>query len=379
MTFNEEKSKLRTWIEIDKKALKVNYNTFRKISDKSMLCAVVKSNAYGHGLTDFAKEMQDLGVDWFAVDSVVEGLKLRESSIQRPILVLGYTLPARLSEASANNISVTVSTFETLKALTEAVLPNGLNIHIKIDTGMHRQGFQFTDKDELFKVLGTLPANIKVEGVFTHFAMAKNPAFPQFTKRQISEFEIWRAEFLKSGFKPIYHASASAAAILYPEANYDMIRVGMSMYGHWPAKEVESFAKSRITLAPALSWKAVVSEVKAVSKGESVGYDCAEKLMRDSTLAIVPIGYWHGYDRALSSVGYVLVNKTLCKVVGRVSMDMIVLDVTDAKGVSVGDEVELLGTGNTLAHSAEEVASMADSNAYEFLTRLNPLIKKFYI
>lgn len=343
--------------------------------------AVVKSNAYGHSLIDFSKEVSSLGADWLAVDSAIEALALRRAGVRKPILVLGYTLPEIVKEAVNNNISLTISNFDQLKEVERVKTNKPKLIHIKVDTGMSRQGFLAKDTPKILAnlQLATNNRQLKIEGLFTHFAMAKNPAFPHFTKKQISDFEKWIEAFQEAGFKPIVHASATGGAILYPESHFDMVRIGIGLYGLWPSKETEEFAKDKIKLKPALSWKAIISEVKAVPAGSKIGYDCTETLDKESKIAICPIGYWHGYPRVLSSIGRVLVGGREARVLGRVSMDMIILDVTKIPNVKIEDEVVIIGKQGKKEILAENIAEVLDMSAYELITRINPLIKRFYL
>jgi len=339
----------------------------------------VKSNAYGHNLLEYAKELEMLGIDWLGVDSITEGLALRKAGIKKPILVLGYTLPTMLREARAKNIAVTISNFEILEEVLK--LPKSktpLHIHIKVDTGMHRQGFQLGDLTGLLSQLGSSTSKLSVEGLYTHFAEAKNPRSGDNTRRQIGEFEIWIKAFHDAGFAPLIHAGATGGALLYPRAHYDMVRVGIGLYGIWPSREARQALTNTTTLRPVLSWRAVVSEVKQVRKGERVGYDFTDLLTKDSVLAIIPIGYWHGFPRALSSKGRVLIHGKTARVVGRVSMDMIVVDVTDIPKVHSGDIATLVGRDKKEEIHAEELAQFSATTPYEILTRLNPLMKKIY-
>lgn len=375
MNMKKDRNGLRTWLEIDCRAIEKNYKIFRSlINPKTKLMAVVKSNAYGHGLIGFAKELGRLGADWFGVDSVMEGLALRREGIKVPILVLGYTLPDKFKEAVDNDISLTISNFETLEAVQKEKFFKPLKIHIKVDTGMHRQGFLIED---LPKVLSFLQAN--VEGLYTHFAAAKNPAFPEYTKKQIAEFEQWQTAFKKVGLTPICHASATAGAMIFPEANFDMVRIGIGFYGLWPAKEVESYFSGRLTLEPVLIWKTIISEIKNLPKGTKIGYDLTETLQKESRIAIFPIGYWHGYPRVLSSISFVLVGGKRARILGRVSMDMISIDITDIKKVKIGDEVVLIGKQKKEKITAGELANLSDTSHYEIVTRLNPLMKRVYL
>lgn len=369
--------KYRTWIEIDRGAIAKNYATFRSIiSGKTVLMAVVKSNAYGHGLVEYAHELEKLGVDWFGVDSTVEALVLRREGITKPILALGYTLPEKFADVAKLGIHMSVSTFEQLKEIQNAKLDSKLSIHIKVDTGMHRQGFMEKDREQLLKVLASMKDTVDVAGLFTHFAAAKDPNGPDATKDQIKEFEVWRKAFFEAGFSPLCHAGATSGTILYPNAHYDLVRVGIGMYGLWPALAVKKHAEKDIVLTPALSWKTIVSEVKELPKGSGVGYDFTEEVVRDSVVAICPIGYWHGYSRAFSGKAYVLVRGKRAKVIGRVSMGMIVIDVTDIADVRVGDVVTLLGTDGEESVSAEELGEFAGTINYEIVTEINPRIQR---
>ncbi len=378
---------LRTWIEIDKKAIAHNYRVFRNLIDKKCkLLAVVKSNAYGHNLMEFAKEQEKLGADFLGVDSVVEALTLRKEGIKISILVLGYTLPEMISEAVNKNISITVSNFETLSAVIKNFPPSlrssgeasKIKIHIKVDTGMSRHGFLENDIEEVLNKLKN-NKNIIVEGLFTHFSMAKNPSFPAYTNSQIEKFEKWRETFLKAGYKPICHASATSGTLLYSKAHFDMVRIGVSLYGIWPSKESEAYMGDKISLKPVLSWKTIVAEIKKLPKGSKVGYDCTEILKKDSTIAVCPIGYWHGYPRTLSSIGKILINGEKAKILGRVCMDIIMVDVTYIEKIKVGDEVVLIGKSGTQEISADDISTILDGSPYELLTRINPLIKRIYI
>lgn len=380
-------SGLRTWIEVDRKAIKHNYSVFRSIISKNIkLLAVVKSNAYGHDFFQFAREMENPpdggGADFLGVDSVVEGLALRREGIKIPILVLGYTLPEKIIEAVKNNLSITISSLEQLQTILArgvlAKISGKLKIHIKVDTGMHRQGFLMGHQKTLSYKLQAISSKLVIEGLYTHFASAKNPAFPKDTKKQIEEFEKWIKIFKDSGFSPIVHASATAGTILFPESHFDMVRIGIGLYGKWPAKEVKAYAEKKISLQPVLEWKTIISEIKFLKKGERLGYDLAETLYCDSVIGICPVGYWHGFPRALSSVGSVLVKGKRAKILGRVSMDMIVVDLTKIQGVKVGDVATLIGKDGKEEIDAVEMANLSDTSDYEILTRLNPLIKRIY-
>lgn len=370
---------LRTWIEVDTKAIGHNLKIFRSlVKPECLIMTVVKSNAYGHGLVGFSQAAEKLGVDYFGVDSAIEGITLRHSGIKKPILVLGYTLPEMIKEAVQNNLSLSISSLSALDSLVNLKLKNPVQIHLKVDTGMHRQGFSLKEANELIKKLKANKKKIIVEGLFTHFASAKNPAFPSNTLKQIELFNQWRGIFKNNGFEPICHASASAGTILFPQAHFDMVRIGAGLYGIWPSTETKSYAESKFQLKPVLSWWTILSEVKSLPKGSQIGYDCTETLARDSVVGICPIGYWHGYPRSLSSIGKVLVGGKKTKVLGRISMDMIIINLTDIKNPKVGDVVTLIGRDGKEEIGLEEVAMLADTSTYEIADRLNPLIERIY-
>ena len=370
---------VRTWIEIDTQAIKANSAAFRNlIGPKVKMMAVVKSNAYGHGLVDFSKRAVEYGADWLGVDSITEGLRLRREGITIPILVLGYTLPEMIEQAVEGGISITVSHLSHLDAIEKLNLPKKVNIHVKVDTGMYRQGFIETGRDEVLKKLSELKDRVEVQGLFTHFSSAKNPAFPNYTQGQIKKFEEWRKAFLDAGYTPIIHAAATSGTILFPEAHYDMVRIGIGMYGLWPSAETKAFAEDRLPLKPVLSWKTVIGETKQLPKGSKISYDGTETLARDSVVAVCPIGYWHGFSRKLSSIGRVLVNGKRAKVLGRVAMDMIVIDLTDCGPVEGGSEVVLIGEQKGEKLTAEDMAYLDETSWYETITRINPLIRKIH-
>jgi len=340
--------------------------------------AVAKSNAYGHGLYDFAPAIEAMAVDWFGVDSIVEAVTLRKIGIRKPILVLGYTLPDRFKEAREHRISLTISSLENLRALASSPDPRKMRLHLKIDTGMHRQGFLPMEIPNLIQYLKKYPRRWLIEGIYTHFASAKDPASRKDTHYQIREFERALRLFRRAGIHPLRHASATAGVLNYPEAHYDMVRIGIGILGLWPSTQTRRAWEKELSLQPALSWRTIVSETKRLKKGARIGYDFTETLSRDSLIGVCPIGYWHGFPRSLSRVGEVLIRGHRAKVLGSVSMDMIVVDLSDIQGAAVGDIVTIIGRDGKEEITAYEVASRARVSHYELLTRINPLIQKFY-
>jgi alanine racemase len=373
---------LRTWIEIDTKALKYNFDVFRKrIGSKVKLMAVAKSNAYGHGLVPYAKTMERFGADWLGVDSIKEALRLRKDGIKCPMLVLGHTLPENISLGARYNIDLTISTKEGLAHCAKLASDNKqkLRIHLKIDTGMGRQGFITEDITRVVAFSKKNFSKNNIAGVYTHFAAAKNPSFSKGTFEQIERFKKAIVLLHKASFTPLRHASATSGTLLFPTTYFDMTRVGIGLFGLYPSKEVKAVCETTTSLKPALLWKTVVSEVKKFPNGSGIGYDLTETVSPGSKIAICPIGYWHGYPRALSSVGKVIIRGEKAKVLGRVSMDMIIVDVGKIAKVRIGDEVTLIGDDGKVNIHADELAFLADTVNYEIITRINPLIKRFYL
>lgn len=370
-------SDVRTWVEIDARALRHNAGEFLKlIPRKTRLMAVIKSNAYGHGLSLVAGQLANSKLIWFGVDSIVEALRLRKDGIKHPILVLGHTLPGRMADAVKRDIIVSISNFDSLFAL--AALKKRPHFHLKLDTGMCRQGFLPEDVSRLTAFLRK--ARLKPHGVFTHFSSAKDPDDPAFTAKQFETFSAMLDVLEAAGYTGcMRHASATGGALLFPEAHLDMVRIGMGLYGYWPSEEsqkTKNIKRKTIKLKPVLAWKSVIAEVKKIPKGSRVGYDGTERVSRDTIMAVIPIGYWHGYDRGLSKIGEMLVRGKHARVLGRISMDMTVIDVTDIPKALVGDEVVLIGVQGKEKILADELAGKIDTTAYEFLTSINPLIKR---
>ncbi len=337
--------------------------------------SVVKSNAYGHGLIDFSREMEKLGIDWLGVDSSIEAFSLRNKGIKKPILVLGYTPRENIPEVIEKNVSITVSSLDYLKNITGTTPEKPLKIHLKIDTGMHRQGFLPDELPRVLKILKEKKGNVTVEGIYTHFANAKNPQEADETKKQFSVFKKSVEMAKNAGFNPIRHAVATGGLIIFPEAKMDMVRVGIGLYGLWPSERIKEGFEKKIILRPAMTWKTIVSEIKKIPKGEGIGYNFTAKTSKDSKIAILPIGYWHGYNRLFSNKANVKVRGEDAKITGTVSMDMAIIDVTNIKGVRAGDEVILMGREIT----ADCLAKIAQTANYEIITRLNSRIKRIYL
>lgn len=373
---------MKIWVEISKNNLLHNLEQFKNlVGDNVKIMGVVKANAYGHGLIEVAGAISGKA-DWFGVDSLAEALKLREISFKKPILVLGYTELADLKEAVKNNISLTVYNKETIEKLGKIPIHNpNLNpkVHVKIETGTSRQGVLEKDIAEFVKFIKQFPS-IEIQGLSTHYANIEDTTDSSFAKAQLEVFsrvtEILKKEGVEASLR---HTACSAATILFPETHFEMVRLGISMYGLWSSKETKAVAKNKnleFNLKPALTWKTIVAQIKNISAGTSVGYGLTERVSRDSKIAILPIGYYDGYDRKLGSVGNVLIRGKRCKILGRVCMNMIIVDITDVEKVELEDEVVLIGRQGREEITAEELAQKIGTINYEVVTRINPLITR---
>ncbi|MEK7555021.1 MAG: alanine racemase [Patescibacteria group bacterium] len=363
----------KVWIQINKRAIGKNIAAMRNIIRPSTkLFAVVKSNAYGHGLTLFSGIAEESGVDGFCVDSLVEGLKLRGAGIRKPILVLGPTLPnGSLAEAATNDITVTISNTESLNQMKKSKIKP--SFHVKVDTGMHRQGFF---PEELNAVSQFIKKNkLPLTGVYTHFASAKDINYPTFTDSQFKKFTDAHRILETHGFKKLLrHAAATGGTMLSKKYHLDAVRIGIGLYGLSPSRELE-FQRTDISLEPVLSWHSLVSEVKDIPAGGYIGYDLAERVTRKTKVAIVPIGYWHGFDRGLSHVGEVLIAGKRARVLGRVSMDILTVDATGIP-VHQGSIATIIGRQGRETVSANEMGQKIGTSHYEIVTRINPLIER---
>lgn len=369
----------RTWIEIDPHAIGSNVWSLKHLlGDDVPLMAVVKSNAYGHGLVESALIALGEGASWLAVDEITEAFELRENKIKAPILVLGYTLPAFYKAAAAQKISITISSLEALQDLLKNGAKKALKIHLKFDTGLHRQGIPESHVQQTIRLISSEKFPATVEGAYTHFAVMEDPMRESYSRMQADNFKAIIEKIRAKGIAILSHASASSGIFFSKNFHFDLSRGGIALYGLWPSREIKLWAKD-VKLVPALSWKTVVTEVKLVSKGAKVGYDLTFETLRNSRLAIIPVGYWHGLPRNLSSRGEVLLNGKRAPIVGRISMDMSIIDVTDIPNARPGDEVVLIGSQGKDSVTAEEMALKAGTINYEIVTRINPLIPRIVL
>jgi len=373
-------------IEISRQALAHNIREFRRIiGPRRKFLAVVKANAYGHGLSAVAGLALEHGVDWLGVNSVEEGAALREAGFRSPVLVLGYTPFDALEEAVSRELRLIVYNRETVERLARAARRLGKKavVHLKVETGTRRQGVEVRDVGPFAQSIRRHP-ELVLEGISSHFANIEDTTKHDYPRRQLEAYEAACRTLRSSGVRvPVKHMSCTASTILFPETEFSMARVGIGLYGYWPSKEtyVSCLQKKRrpLSLRPVLSWRARIAQVKRVPPDSCVGYGCTYKTTRPTVLAVIPVGYFDGYDRGLSNAGHVLVRGRRAPVRGRVAMDFFMADVTDIPGVRLEDEATLLGADGQERITADDLAGLAGTISYEVLARLNPLIPRIVV
>ena len=328
-------------IEIDRNALSSNITTIKKaLPKKTLMMCVVKANAYGHGLSEIVSVLKaHPHVDWFGVFDFADAVSIRKAS-NKPVLVLSHTLERFWDVAVKKNISITISHFEGLEKLLVYEHNKKIRFHIKVDTGLGRQGFLMKDMSRVIALLDS--KQLVPEGLYSHFSAVEEKKFDRYSIEQHEKLLAWKNAFADVSMHPHIHLSATAGVLRYPDFACDIARVGIGMYGLWPSADTQASQKKDI-LKPVLSWKTYVSEVKTVPKGSAIAYDLTYIVTRPSTIAILPVGYFDGLPRSLSNRGYVLVHGQKAPILGRIMMNMCVVDVTDIPKVRSGDEVVLIG------------------------------------
>lgn len=367
----------RVWAEIDLDAIYHNVAAAKALTKAgTKLMAVIKADGYGHGAIPLAEVLDPLA-DAYGVAIVEEGIELRQAGVNKPILVLGYT-PESLYEPMLNyDIIATVYSREMAASLSETALRMGkcAKVHIKLDTGMSRIGF-LPNSESLQEIqhIAAMPG-IEIDGCFTHFArmdeMDKSKAETQFCR-----YMDFTAQMEASGIAlPVKHVSNSAGIIEMPEVNLDMVRDGICIYGLYPSEEVN---RERLSLTPAMQWKARVSHVKILPVGVEVGYGGTYTTMRETRVATIPVGYADGYPRSLSNRGSVLIHGRRAAILGRICMDQFMVDVTEIPEVQTGSLVTLFGRDGDAVLPVEEVANLSGSFNYEFVCDVGKRVPRVY-
>ncbi|MCX6714865.1 MAG: alanine racemase [Candidatus Uhrbacteria bacterium] len=375
----------RTWVEIKEQALAHNIQTLRSlVQNGAVFCAVVKANAYGHGLKEVARIARRNGVDAFAVDCIEDALILRDLFPTSLILVLGYTMAEDFHDAIREQIDITLYDLEGLREAEAVASKSALQarVHLKIETGTSRQGVSMDDLPDLLNVFRE-SKYLQLIGVSTHFANIEDTANTEYATLQYQRFTQALELVQTFELEPQYiHCACSAAILLYPQTYGTLVRAGIAMYGIWSSAQVqEAMHKQSVPceLQPVLSWKTRIAQVKSIPGGTPIGYGLTEIVQKRSRIAVLPVGYWDGYDRRLSSRGEVLIAGYKCKVMGRVNMNMIMVDVSSVPNVQKNQEVILIGKDARNMITADSLAQKMGTISYEVLSRINASIPRVVV
>ncbi|HSL55915.1 MAG TPA: alanine racemase [Pyrinomonadaceae bacterium] len=372
-----------TWAEIDLNNLAANFNQIKqRVSPTARVMAVVKANAYGHGAVECARRLAREGADWFGVALPEEGIELRASGITQPVLCLAGYWPGQAAACVRHALTPVVYRREMIEALNQAAANAGVvaDVHVKIDTGMGRLGVRFDELSEFVAALEQF-RNVRIDGVMTHLAAADDEACRPLTRDQIQRFEDAITAFRDHGYRPTHlHLANSAGVFGHRESWGNLVRPGGVLYGLW--RDVLPLSTSRPGLLPVMSLHSRICLLKWVPPGETIGYGCTFEASRRSLIATVPVGYHDGYMRGLSNRAHVIVRGTYAPVVGRVSMDLTLIDVTDVAGVEVDDQVTLLGWNRDNAElkiTAEELARIVGTLSYEVTCGVSGRVPRVYV
>ena len=369
-----------TWARVNLDSLAANFQFVRAhVNPKVRIMAVVKANAYGHGAVPCATRLAAEGADWFGVASPEEGIELREAGIKKPILCLGGFWEGQAEQCLRFNLVPVVYRIDMAESLDRAARDQGVvaDIHVKIDTGMGRLGVRHEAAAEFADALKRFE-NINVDGLMTHLAAADDPDRDCFTKDQAERFRDVVNTFRSLGFDPSYEDLGNSAGTYAHEMAWgNMVRPGGVLYGLW--RDILPPTKEDLPLRPVMSVHSRIMLLKRVAKGETLGYGCTFEASRETLVATLPIGYHDGYMRALSNRSKIIVRGTYAPVIGRISMDMTLIDVTDVPGVALNDEVTLLGESDGLSVSAEELARTAGTLSYEITCGISERVKRVYV
>ena len=366
---------MQTWIEIDRGALLHNLQSLRSVVGEQRSAIVLKANAYGHGDALLCKMLREYRQMTVCVNTIAEARKIFEHGWQGTIIVMGALVAGDLSEQLPISVELTIGNFDLLERWL--ALGNKPSVHIKFDTGMGRQGFMVDDLDLLFEKLS--PHGNRVVGVSSHFANVEDVLEQDYAEHQLARFATISQRFHREGLKVNCHIAASASALLLPDSRYQLCRIGIALYGLWPSKATRlshhKLNNQTLDLRPILTWKARVTTIKILPAGSCIGYGCTYRTERSTKIAVLPVGYYEGYPRQLSGTqAYVLIAGKRCAILGRVCMNMLMVDVSHVSDIVVGATAILIGTDGNETITADQLADWAKTINYDIVSRINPLL-----
>ena len=368
---------MNCWIELDAQALLHNYRTFGGLLGNAQIVPVIKSNAYGHGLKEVFEILKREKPAWLGVAYLDEARALRQYGFEGRILLVAPVLEEDFAEARELSAEILVGHWSLIERWLGAA--NKPDIHIKIDTGLSRQGFLPTDAAGVAERLRAHEPY--VAGICTHFANAEDESQGRFAALQLSRLQRTVEAFEKQGLKPLAHAASSTSSLIVDESRFGLGRIGISLYGFWPSRWTQRTYSQQhsdsLDLQPVLSWKTTITTLKEISAGEHVGYGCTYRADKNMTIAVLPVGYAEGYPRLAGEHGaYVLVRGQRCLLIGRISMNLMTIDVDHLHDVAYGDTVTLIGNDGAETIPAETLADWAQAIHYETVTQLSPAIPR---
>lgn len=364
-------------LDISAEAVRNNYRQFCQVAGKHRVAPVLKANAYGHGLKEIYEALKGEGIPWLCVNYLSEAKDLRSYGFTGRILIVGPPVARELPLAAELDLDMTLGNAVVVDAWLKARAK--CRIHVKIDTGLSRQGFLEGEAPALAMQLKA--HKDKVVGIGTHFANVEDVTDHAYADEQLAAFNQARKAFADAGFSLISHAAASAPALILDESRFDLVRIGISLYGVWPSPLTRvsylQIHSKVLDLKPVARWVTEVTTVKSVKAGQYIGYGCTFRAIRDMRIAVLPVGYYEGYPRiAGENASYVLIRGKRCPLVGRICMNMMMVDVTHLDLVEVGDVVTLIGDDGKDHVSAGDVAGWAKTIHYELLSRIHPGIPR---
>ncbi len=355
-------------VHIDEAALLHNLREYRQAYPDIQFAPVLKSNAYGHGLIPIAHILDSPNIPFLIVDSYYETLTLRQNAIKSPILIIGYILPEIIKKSHLKNVYFTVTSLVQLQAINDSIR-RPISIHLKIDTGMHRQGLLPTEIHQAITIIKK-NSSLQLQGICSHLADADNK-INTYNQAQLNQWEQ-SIPFFENAFPQLtyYHISASAGLIHTAKSHHNLARLGLGLYG------ISIIENNKLSLKPVLSLTSIISGIKVIKKGDTVGYNNTFIAKNDMLIATIPAGYAEGVDRRLSNIGQVEIAGILCPIIGRISMNITTIDITHIPNIQIGDIVTLISNDNSSPISANAIAKMCDTIPYEILIHIPGYLRR---
>lgn len=362
-------------IKISRSALLYNLKEFKKLAPKVSFAPVLKSNAYGHGIIEIGKILDNQDISFLIINSLDEVSALRQNGIKSKILIAGYSLPENIIKSKLNDVSFTLTDIDSIRKLAKSLKKKVL-LHLKIDTGMSRQGITENDFNEAILLIKS-NKNIILEGLFSHLAESEKPD-SSLTKIQINRWGVFSTKFKKE-FPTIkyFHLTNTSGAYFAKDLDVNIARLGLGLYGisegqgEFPPRQARGKQKfKRVELKPVLEMTSMLTNIKKIKKGENVGYNGTFTTPKNMTIATVPVGYFEGVDRRLSNSGYFTVNNIPCPIIGKVSMNMTTVDISHLKSAKTGDDVVVISQNQKMKNSVEQIAKTVGAIPYEILVHI---------